>query len=122
MTSGNLLVPPIEWQWKLMAEGSDSVEWMGRRVPVDRAEILGSRVRLEVFRLYWVGGRTTSSQYVAKALLAWSKLSGHGDDAALIVMYTPIFAAGDAPQETLRAFASAMSPSIERSLAAFRSR
>ena len=75
-----------------MAEGSDSVEWMGRRVPVDRAEILGSRVRLEVFRLYWVDGRTTSSQYVAKALLAWSKLSGHGDDAALIVMYTPIFA------------------------------
>lgn len=122
VTSTNLLVQPIEWNWKLMAEGSDSVEWMGRRVPVDRAEILGNQIRLEVFRLYWVDGRTTSSQYVAKALLAWSKLSGHGDEAALIVMYTPIVAAGDSPRETLRAFASAMSPSIERSLAAFRSR
>ena len=120
VTSGNLLVAREDWDWKQMAEGSDSVEWAGQRVPVGEAEILGSQVRLEVFRLYWVDGRMTSSAYVAKARLAWSKLSGRGDDAALVVMYTPILASGDAARETLRGFASAMSPAIERTLAASR--
>ena len=77
-----------------MAEGSDSVEWSGQRAG-GKAEILGKQIRLEVFRLYWVDGRVTSSQYVAKARLAWSKLSGRGDDAALVVMYTPMLASGD---------------------------
>ncbi len=121
VTSGNLLVTPDDWTWRVMANGSDSVEWMGKRVPVNQAEILGRRDRLEVFRLYWVDGRTTSSEYVAKALLAWSRLSAHGDDAALIVMYTPILAPGDSARETLRAFGSMMSPSVERSLATARS-
>jgi exosortase A len=122
ITSGNLLVARDDWNWKLMAESSDSVEWTGQRVPINQAEILGNQIRFEVFRLYWVDGRTTPSQYVAKALLAWSKLSGHGDDAALIVLYTPILAPDDASRVTLRAFASAMSPAIERTLAATRSR
>ncbi len=120
ITSGNLLVAPADWNWKLITTGSDGVEWVGEHVPVNRAEIAGSQARLEVFRLYWVDGRTTDSEYVAKARLAWSKLSGRGDDAALIVMYTPILAPGHAAQTALRAFASAMSPSIERELAASR--
>ena len=120
ITSGNLLVAPEDWKWKRIATGSDRVEWVGRTVPVDRAEIAESEARFEVFRLYWVDGRTTDSEYVAKARLAWSKLSGRGDDAALIVMYTPILAPDDAAQTALRAFASAMSPSIERGLAASR--
>jgi exosortase A len=120
ITSGNLLVAPEDWNWKQVATGSDGVEWVSRRIPVDRAEIAGSAARLEVFRLYWVDGRMTDSKYVAKARLAWSKLSGRGDDSALVVMYTPILAPGDAAQATLREFASAMSPSIERALAGAR--
>ena len=122
VTSGNLLVARDDWSWKQMAEGSDSVEWSGQRVPVGQAEILGNQIRLEVFRLYWVDGRVTSSEYVAKARLAWSKLAGRGDDAALVVMYTPMRASGDDVRMTLRAFASAMSPSIERALATSRAR
>ncbi len=44
---------------------------------------------LQAYRLYWVAGHVTSSQYEAKALQAWSKLSGRGDDAALVVIYAP---------------------------------
>ncbi len=120
ITSGNQLVAPEDWNWKQVATGSDGVEWVSRSIPVDRAEIVGSAARLEVFRLYWVDGRTTDSKYVAKARLVWSKLSGRGDDSALVVMYTPILAPGDAAQATLREFASAMSPSIERALAGSR--
>jgi exosortase A len=120
ITSGNLLVAPEDWAWKQIATGTDRVEWLGRSVSVDKAEILGSRARIEVFRLYWVDGRMTDSPYLAKAYLAWSKLSGRGDDSALVVMFTPILAPGEGAQATLRAFASAMSPSVERTLAASR--
>jgi EpsI family protein len=121
ITSGNLLVSPEDWSWKQVATGTDHVEWASRSVPVDKAEILGSRDRIEVFRLYWVDGRMTDSPYLAKARLAWSKLSGRGDDSALVVMFTPVLAPGDDAQATLRAFALAMSPSIERTLAGSRS-
>jgi len=117
VTSGNVLVAAEDWHWRRMASGSDSTDWAGRRASVDRAEIKaeGERVRLEVFRLYWVDGSTTSSEYVAKARLAWGRLSGRGDDAALVVMYTPVQDAGDS-RATLRGFASSMSPAIEQAL------
>ena len=99
-----------------MASGSDSADWAGRPESVDRAEIKGDQIRLLVYRLYWVDGRTTSSEYVAKARLAWSRLSGRGDDAALVVMYTPVQDAGADARATLRAFASSMSPVIEQTL------
>ena len=120
ITSGNLLVAPEDWKWKQVATGTDRVEWTSRSVSVDTAEILGSQARIEVFRLYWVDGQTTDSKYLAKARLAWSKLSGRGDDSALVVMFTPVLAPGDDAPATLRAFASAMSPSIERTLAGSR--
>jgi EpsI family protein len=70
-----------------------------------------------VYRLYWIAGHVTSSQYVAKALTAWSVLSGRGDDSALIVIYTPNPEPGRQGRDTLHDFASAMSPAIERALA-----
>ena len=98
----------------------DSIEWTGRSESVERAELSGQTKALQAYRLYWVGGRITSNQYAAKALQAWSKLSGRGDDAALIVIYAPTSGRGDEATSSLRAFAREMSPSIERSLAAAR--
>jgi exosortase A len=116
VTSGNQLVSPGDWDWRRMASGSDSADWAGRPESVDRAEIKGDQIRLLVYRLYWVDGRTTSSEYVAKARLAWSRFSGRGDDAALVVMYTPVQDAGADARATLRAFASSMSPAVEQTL------
>ncbi len=62
----------------------------------------------------------TSNQYAAKALQAWSKISGRGDDAALVVTYAARRTHDDDPSQSLRAFAREMSPSIERALAAAR--
>jgi exosortase A len=120
VTSGNVLVTKESWDWRLVAQGSDSIDWAGRQVPVYQAEISGPRVRLDVFRLYWVGGQLTSSPYVAKALTAWSVLSGRGDDSALIVIYAPKSEPEGQARDTLRDFASAMSPAIQRALAAAR--
>jgi EpsI family protein len=120
ITSGNQLVVPEDWKWKQMGSGSDRIEWAGQSERVDRADLTGLDSALQAYRLYWVGGAVTSSQYMAKALQAWSKLSGRGDDAALIVIYTPRRSREDDSGSAVRAFARDMSPSIERALAAAR--
>jgi len=120
ITSGNQLVTPEEWKWKQMGKGSDSIEWSGRPERVERADLSGQTIGLQAYRLYWVAGRVTSSQYEAKALQAWSKLSGQGDDAALVVIYAPRRTRDDDPTPILRGFIREMSPSIERALVAAR--
>ena len=109
---------PENYEWKVVASGTDTVDWAGSRLDVDRTGILGRDLRLEVFDHYWIGGRTTTNAYVGKALQAWSRLVDADDDAALIVLYTPSRGPGDdeAARQTLRSFAAAMSPTIERSL------
>ena len=120
ITSGNQLVTPEDWKWKQVGKGSESIEWSGRPERVERADLSGQTTALQAYRLYWVAGHVTSSQYEAKALQAWSKLSGRGDDAALVVIYAPRRTRDDDPTPILRAFTSEMSPSIERALAATR--
>jgi hypothetical protein len=58
----------------------------------------------------------TSSPYIAKALQAWSRLAGHGDDAALIVIYASADAPASAGRDALRDFSQRMSPAIDRML------
>jgi EpsI family protein len=122
VTSGNMLVSPDDWYWRRMAVGSDRVEWAGSPVAVATADVKGERVRLEVFRLFWVDGTMTASEYAAKARLAWSKLMGRGDDSALVVLFAPVTGEPEDARATLRAFAAAMSPSIDRALAGVRGR
>jgi EpsI family protein len=120
ITSGNQLVTPEDWRWKQVGKGSDSIEWSGRPERVERADLSGQTIGLQAYRLYWVAGRVTSSQYEAKALQAWSKISGRGDDAALVIVYAARRTRDDDPTPILRAFTREMSPSIERTLAATR--
>ena len=115
ITSGNLLTARDDWNWKLVAEGREPIEWSGRSVEAQRAELLGA-MRLDVVPLYWVDGRMTSNAYVAKALHAWSRLTGRGDDAALVVIYAPMRAPVDDSRDVLQRFARAMSPAIDRAL------
>jgi len=120
ITSGNQLVTPEDWKWKQLGKGSDSIEWIGRTERVERADLSGQTMALQAYRMYWVAGRMTSSQYEAKALQAWSKISGQGDDAALVVVYAARRTHDDDPAPILRGFTRDMSPSIERALVAAR--
>jgi exosortase A len=120
VTSGNNLVGASDWNWRLLTKGADSVDWLGARQSVDASEIAGAAIRLQVFRLYWVSGRVTASQAMAKLLTAWSMLMGHGDDSALIIIYAPQKDSGEEARAVLRGFVSTMSPAIERALAATR--
>ncbi len=75
--------------------------------------------RLLTWRWYWINGRLTTSKVLAKGYNAIDKLTGRGDDSAVIVLTTPVSSRplADA-QQTLEAFAQASAPRIAATLAA----
>lgn len=120
ISSANALVAAEERDWRLSSQGRDRVDWQGEAQTVDEALLSGPGLRLRVFTLYWVAGRMTASQPMAKVLTAWSVLTGRGDDSALIVLYTPQVGSAEEARRVLRSFAAAMSPAIEQALTATR--
>ena len=76
---------------------------------------------MNVYRLYWIDGELTASDYMAKLLTSWSKLRGHGDDSALILLFTHEGTGEARNDEVLRGFAVDMSAAIQQSLTLARS-
>lgn len=62
--------------------------------------------RLRVWQIYWVGGQFTASDVEAKLRLAVDRLMGHGDDAAVILLWAAADGSASA-DATLDAFAVA---------------
>ncbi len=95
VSSENELVKSKDPLWASIGGlGSDTLEIGGEALTVRSALLRGTATpgtpeqRLGVWQLYWVGGKLTSSDHWAKAYAATDRLLGHGDDAAVIVLYT----------------------------------
>jgi len=61
------------------------------------AELRGSALpgapaaeRLRVWQVYWIGGRFITGDIEATVQLALDRLRGRGDDAAVLLLYTPL--------------------------------
>lgn len=81
-------------------------------------EIVGSGQqvpRLRVWYAYWIDGRLITSDWQAKLLGVWQTLSGRGDDAAVVILYTDKAAAGP-DDATLRDFLHTSWPQIDTAL------
>lgn len=103
--------------WKQAAYGEAATR-IGEKPAVFRfSEMYSPRTRQLVWSAYWIDGRWTTNDYVAKIYLALSRLAGKGDDSAAVMFYAP-FAAGDlqGAEDRLKSFAHAMGPEIETSL------
>lgn len=81
----------------------------------------GGPARLRVWSLYWINGRTFTSDWQAKLYGAWQTLQGRGDDAAVIVVYVQKSPAGD-DDATLGRFVQQHWPALDAALAAVRAR
>ena len=95
VSSRNVLVRSEDPHWNQLSSGTRIASTQAGDVAVRSAELLAAtasgqpvRQRLQVWQLYWVGGRFTTSDVVAKLLGAWQRLSGQGDDSAILVFYT----------------------------------
>jgi exosortase A len=116
VTTANQLVLPSEQRFAALSSTMVDVPLAGESRSVLRAEIAGLRDRFVAYRLYWVDGRLASGDAMAKALLAWSRLTRGTGDAALVVVYAPEQAGRDVARDALEV----LWPSIERSLVATR--
>lgn len=100
VSSENKLVSSKNAEWMQLSSGTAAARLQERPLLVGQALLRqrpsasgesGAPVQhLLVWRFYWVNGRFTASDAVAKLQGAWGRLSGHGDDGAHLVIYTPL--------------------------------
>jgi EpsI family protein len=112
VSSENVLVVTKDPQWKRVASGSRLVAFGDKQANVRTAELLGTaragrtgEVRLVAWQVYWICGTMTASDYLAKAYGAFYRLTGRGDDSAVIIVYTPKDQSGGA-EAVLESFLS----------------
>ncbi|MHB8947504.1 MAG: exosortase A [Rhodoferax sp.] len=124
VSSNNVLVRSNDPQWTWVASGARAIEVPGQQSHEFRtAELRGSgsdpsasEGRLMVWQIYWINGTLTASDYLAKAYSAFYRLTGRGDDSAVIVIYAPKDHAGGAA--ALESFLTANYASINALLRA----
>lgn len=95
VSSSNVLVLSNDPKWARVSSGARSVAVNGQPVVVRTAELRqhslassGSQNRLLVWQIYWINGRLTSNDYLAKVYSAFYRLTGRGDESAVLVLYT----------------------------------
>ena len=121
VTSVNGLVTSENRRWIRVTEGLRDEKLGDKGLALRTAELRSvDAPRLVVWRWYWINGRLTRSDHLAKAYTALYKLLGQGDDSAVVVVYTPKDSAGGA-DALLGRFVSAALPSIEAALQQTRS-
>lgn len=118
IVSHNQLVPPNDKQWVKVAEGRRAMDWNGDSITVRAAEIAGGPQPLAARAWYWVNGRFTASDALAKALLALAKVTLDPDHSAVIVIYTPRTDPAARGEAALDAFAREMAPAVMSALRA----
>ena len=113
VSSSNVMVTSSDPRWVRVASSSRQIVLGEQPLAVRSAELRAiDTQRLVVWQWYWINGHRTSSDFVAKAYTAWSRLTGQGDDSAVIFVYAPK-EQGDA---VLEAFVKTAEPAIASAL------
>jgi exosortase A len=123
VTWRNQLVSEADPRWFKSAGGTRDLTLGSAPIRARTAELTGPGARLLAWQWYWVDGRVTASDHLAKLYLVAARLLGRGDDSAVIVVFTRMADSKDggaAPR--LAAFTGAMWGPIERALEEARGR
>jgi EpsI family protein len=122
VSSDNALVRSDDPKWARVANGMQTVQIDGDQVRVYTAELRGvGGDRLVAWQSYWIDGRFTASDHLAKGYAALSRLMGRGDDSAVIIVYAQRDRSGEV-SHALDAFLQDAVPIIETALASTRDR
>jgi EpsI family protein len=118
VSSENKIVTSTDPTWNRIATHRVDIVLDGEPASVAMTELRAHATEstLVAWQWYWIDGAITSRDPLAKALIAWSRLRGRGDDAAAIVVYAR-GATVAAAQANLLAFVRNGWPSIAASLA-----
>jgi exosortase A len=118
VNSRNAIVRSDDVNWREVARGSTRLPWVGEPIDVRISTLSGPDGHVGVAAWYWIDGRTTSSDMIAKARLALARLMLRADDSAAVFLATAPSERGDAAA-ALRAFGADMGGQIERALIAW---
>lgn len=89
VSSENVLVRSEDPIWHRTSSASRNAVIGDAEHAITQTQLQGpGEQRLLAWQWYWIDGTITSNAAVAKALTAWSRLRGHGDDSAAIIVYT----------------------------------
>lgn len=117
VTSTNVLVTSNDPLWQIVTNKLVKTKLGDVEQPIQQTELLDKKSstdeRYIIWQWYWIDGRLTSNDIEAKWLTAWSMLTSHRDDSAVIIIYAPKSTAA----KTLPAFSNDMWPEILHNLA-----
>jgi len=90
VSSENALVHSEDFTWRTVGSTTRHVTLGTAPVAVVATQLRGPHEQpLTAWKWYWIDGTVTASDAYAKALTAWSRLRGRGDDSAAIILYVP---------------------------------
>lgn len=116
INSENVLAANTNLRWAMAGEIGRTLLRGEQEISAIQTRLRAPHTHLLAWHWYWVEGRRTVNPYFGKFLEAASKLFGAGDDAAVVILYTPY---DDRPEEAeapMQDFLMQMLPVLERSL------
>ena len=117
VSSENALVRSNDPTWRATASATHRVTIGGAPHQIVATQLRGPNEQaLTAWQWYWIDGTITTSGAYAKALTAWSRLRGRGDDSAAVILYVADADSGRAAA-TLQAFTRDAWPAIAGVLA-----
>jgi len=118
ITSTNELVRSSNKTWRLANAGAAHVQTGAGSLDVRTAVVVADRTRLALWQWFWIDGRHTSNDYLAKLYQVLSVLAQHGDSVAWVIVYTPTETDEPQVRATLQKFSADMVGTINAALKA----
>jgi exosortase A len=113
VSSNNVLISNADMHWRQLSAGTHAINAMAAPSVFRTSRIgpmmssPGQESDFAAWQIYWINGKWTSNDYLAKVYGAYQQLLGHSDDAAVLVLYAPVRGDSDAvTAETLTSFAA----------------
>lgn len=122
VSSVNVLVQSKDAFWAQTRQGQADIPIGAQKTKIRTAELrsqLSAAQQLEVWQWYWIDGQLTSNDHWAKFTTALSRLLGHGDESAVVILYTPKNQNLD-DQNALQAFVTVNAENIKKMLESIR--
>ena len=116
ITSTNQIVRSTNREWARVGAGTTDVIVGGETTNVRTAVVTGRSERLAVWQWFWVDGKTTGSEIVAKIYQVLALLRGHNAAVAWVLVYTPITGEERDAHSVLSAFVAEMDGAIAGAL------
>lgn len=116
ISSGNVLVPENDPQWRNIGETARGVSLGSRSFATTQNQLHSSSTKLLVWKWYWIDGEVTTSPYLAKIILAKNKLLGKSNAGAEIIVAATYEEKPDEASAVLQGFLDSMMPAIEKGL------